>query len=275
MNKAAEQPKIESVLQDAKAEKPSIELDKPDKPEIIRNATCHHCGNLEGSYMCQWPTCGKIYCQSCLMRIYRYSKKALKKVRKMTNWGCPSCRKKCICVQCLSSANSEGNRDHQIPKKRTGVLLKREVEIINREAKLAIPAPRDAPEKSQCDFADKAQEVISQPEIKQRSNSFNNNQPPIKTDEGIKEPSPRFSHSPSSPFVRISTLPVAQPIIPSVMPQFHYQGLPYVHPQLYCQYMHIFMGQQPVTYTAPPSTLPYQTTNFSFPFPRGPPNSSI
>ena len=60
---------------------------------------CHRCLQpFETKFLvqCQIPGCGTYYCRPCLVRRYKYSKKAVKKLPSSI-WKCPKCRRKCIC----------------------------------------------------------------------------------------------------------------------------------------------------------------------------------
>ena len=105
-------------------------------PLLPCSVSCHHCGDTTAIFTCQTVGCGRIYCKKCLMRTYRYSRKALKKVKKMKDWGCPYCRHKCVCSACVGNPK-EGTSKYVEKRKRAGVLLKKEVAIIQKEANLS------------------------------------------------------------------------------------------------------------------------------------------
>lgn len=70
---------------------------------------CHCCGRLQkpaGLVRCQNTDCGLHFCRSCLVRKYKFSKRAAKRLPGDT-WQCPKCMNQCFCGKCISESGRE------------------------------------------------------------------------------------------------------------------------------------------------------------------------
>lgn len=60
---------------------------------------CHWCNkDIKEFVKCQKQECDLVYCRNCLVRKYKFSKKAAKKLPGAT-WKCPRCIQSCFCTK--------------------------------------------------------------------------------------------------------------------------------------------------------------------------------
>lgn len=133
-------------------------------------ATCHYCEKVMGQpddVQCTNPECALSFCQSCLIRYYRYSRKVAKRLPTPT-WKCPKCTKKCLCpkyvlplriARCITE--TERKTLVAMAKNKKGLAFRRELEklIESKEQALSclnslIPKPSSAGTRNHVLFRD-------------------------------------------------------------------------------------------------------------------------
>eukprot|EP00826_Nyctotherus_ovalis_P001011 TRINITY_DN10106_c0_g1_i11.p1 TRINITY_DN10106_c0_g1~~TRINITY_DN10106_c0_g1_i11.p1 ORF type:complete len:288 (-),score=27.03 TRINITY_DN10106_c0_g1_i11:130-993(-) len=70
---------------------------------------CHCCEKLQKPaklVKCQNTHCGLYFCRSFLVRRYKFSKKAVKRLPGST-WQCPKCTKQCYCDKCIPESERQ------------------------------------------------------------------------------------------------------------------------------------------------------------------------